>query len=256
MVRVRVISAKGLHINPVYRPSLHVKVELRQGHSLGRNGPLIDQVKTKAFVANYGIIDWNEEWIFRVDPNLKHAFIFLLSRERIAANSDQFDGDYGTVEIPLNDDSTFSPKTYQLKEDKPKLPIKFNRTQGKLSIDLGYLQITEKMELNFDQYTKGRKLGEGTYGVVNEYSFNGHSIAVKRVKNLQTLAKARLIEEINAMQKVAGHPNILRYFHHQFIEPHKLLIFMELCDGDLSKLAQENTLTDDDKLNAISQVVY
>ena len=103
-----------------------------------------------------------------------------------------------------------------------------------------------KNELNTSNYIRHNQIGRGGFGCIFVYRSlmeNNPDIAVKEIflKNLNEKKCTKIDREIKALIKLKGHQNIITYHCHEW-RPLYLLIYMELCEGNLQELYNEHRI--------------
>ncbi|XP_046638821.1 cell division protein kinase 2 homolog [Daphnia pulicaria] len=87
-----------------------------------------------------------------------------------------------------------------------------------------------KMSLIFNPHNK---LGEGGYGIVCKGSWDGKTVAIKRIQLHQCCN-----QEEDAMKKL-DHPNVVKFFHAESDDNFRYYC-LELCDGTLDQMLSKD----------------
>jgi male germ cell-associated kinase len=85
-----------------------------------------------------------------------------------------------------------------------------------------------------DKYKIVKRLGEGAYGVVMK-CINQETqevVAIKRMKQKLTWPDALKLREVQALQKLTDHPNIVK-IKEMSLKESQLNIIFEFCDKNL-----------------------
>lgn len=99
-----------------------------------------------------------------------------------------------------------------------------------------FSQLNQPVNTSKDFYRIGNKLGDGAFGMVNlaQHILTGHFVAVKSLPkhelDTQVESKRRVVQEIQILQRLTQHRNIVKLFDSFETNSH-LCFVMELCAG-------------------------
>lgn len=115
-----------------------------------------------------------------------------------------------------------------------------------------FTELNQTVTTTKEFFRIGNKLGEGAFGTVNlaQHILTGHFVAIKSLgkKDLdrEVECKRRVVQEIQILQKLVNHRNIVKLFDSFETKSH-LCFVMELCaGGDLLSYVRRRKKLDED----------
>ncbi len=102
------------------------------------------------------------------------------------------------------------------------------------------------------QYEKIKTLGQGNFAKVYLYQDkHGNKVAVKRMNKISE--SYHIKQELKTIDKLGHHNNVIAIYYHNTLQD-RIHIYMEVCDGTLTKYINENRLEFNVKINLLAQV--